>query len=74
MTTPWAPKGAAVLIGAQGELILRGDYASTDRSSGAYKPTGLTTTGAPAPLAGLVNLPQTLDNEHLLPGPLYEAG
>lgn len=51
-------KGALrFLIGAQGELILRGDYASTDRSSGAYKPTGLTTTGAPAPLAGLVNLP-----------------
>ncbi len=51
-------KGALrFLIGDDGELIVRADYGDSDRSSGAYKPTGLTTTGQPAPLAGLLDLP-----------------
>jgi iron complex outermembrane receptor protein len=38
-------------------LILRADYTDTDRSTGAYKTTGLGITGAPAPLAGLASTP-----------------
>lgn len=45
------------ILDNQGEIILRSDYNNVDRSTGAYKPTGLTTTGATSPLAGALVLP-----------------
>ncbi len=45
------------LIKDQAEFILRADYSKTDRSTAAYKPTGLDTAGNPAPLADLLDLP-----------------
>lgn len=45
------------LAGANGEILLRADYTDIDRSTGAYKSTGLSTDGTPAPLGPLVNVP-----------------
>lgn len=45
------------LMGNQGEIILRADYTDIDRATGAYKPTGLTTAGAPSALAGAIDVP-----------------
>ena len=40
------------------EAILRLDYAETDRATGAYKPTGKSTTGSPSPLANQLDQPE----------------
>jgi len=45
------------IISDRSEFILRADYSDIDRSSGAYKPTLLTTAGGPSPSAGGVVLP-----------------
>ena len=44
-------------LGDIGKLILRGDYSTNNKSSGAYQTTGLNTVGAPVPFAPLLSIP-----------------
>lgn len=46
-----------ILLNSSSELIVRLDYARTDRATGAYKPTGLTTVGEPSPYSDQLNEP-----------------
>lgn len=46
------------LFGGGNDLVLRSDYTDKNKSTGAYKTTGLGVTGAPAPLAAALSTPE----------------
>lgn len=45
------------LLGGGSEMILRADYSDENKTTGAYKSTGLGLTGSPAPSSATANIP-----------------